>query len=191
MKNGKLFQKRIAIVATDGFEEAELLEPRAALEKAGATVDIVSIKKGKIKAWKGSSWGKQVSVSHTFADADPDSYDGVMLPGGVMNADTIRNDKKAVGFVKRFAESGKPIAAICHAAWTLIETGYVRGHALTSWPSLRTDLENAGAEWRDEKVVVDGSWVSSRKPSDIPAFNKKMIESLAAVGREAPYATYE
>jgi protease I len=178
-KSTKLKNKKVAIVATDGFEESELFEPREALLKEGADVDIISVKPGKIKAWKKDDWGRSIFVDHTVDEVSPQEYDALMLPGGVINADRLRMQKEVVDFVKEFAESGKPIAAICHAPWTLIETGYVRGHTITSWPSLQSDLKNAGARWVDEEVVTDNGWVTSRKPSDIPAFNKKMIEEFS------------
>lgn len=170
---------KVAILATDGFEQSELLEPMKALQKAGAEVKIVSLKKGEIKGWKHTDWGKSVPVDLTVKDARPERFDALLLPGGVMNPDKLRADKYAVEFVKHFAEAGKPIAAICHGPWTLIETGIVRGRTMTSWPSIKTDLINAGASWVDEEVVADNGLVTSRKPDDIPAFNEKMIEEFA------------
>lgn len=177
MKQNKILEgKAFAILAMDGFEESELLKPREALETCGADVDIVSVKDGTIKAWTKDQWGEDVDVDQVLSEISVGDYDGLVLPGGVINADTLRTHKDAVKFVCGFIKEGKPIAAICHAAWTLIETGYVKGHRMTSWPSLRTDLENAGAHWVDQEVVVDQGWVTSRKPADIPAFNAKMIE---------------
>lgn len=170
--------KRIAILATDGFEESELLEPLKALKEAQAEVEVISPEGGKIKSWKKNDWGQSIEVITTLNQVSAQDYDGLVLPGGVINADKLRTNEDAVSFVKDFAESGKPIAAICHAAWTLIETGCVQGHEMTSWPSLKTDLENAGARWVDQGVVTDSGWVTSRKPDDLPAFNRKMIEEF-------------
>jgi protease I len=174
----KLRDRRIAIVATDGFEERELLEPKQALEAAGAEVEVVSLKLGEIRAWKEQDWGTTIAVDRIIDEADMEDYDALMLPGGVINADKIRADASAIEFVSDMVRAGKPVAVICHGAWVLIETGETAGRRMTSWPSLKTDLENAGAEWVDEEVVVDNGWVSSRKPADIPAFNKKMIEEF-------------
>jgi len=171
--------KRVAVLATEGFEESELLEPRKALEQAGARVEVVSPAQGRIRAWKHTDWGTDVPVDTSVDEAQPDDYDALMLPGGVMNPDRLRINEKAVAFVRGMFEAGKPIAAICHAPWTLAEAGVVRGFRMTSWPSLRTDLTNAGATWVDEQVVVDRGLVTSRKPDDIPAFNRKMIEEFA------------
>jgi protease I len=170
---------RVAVLATDGFEQSELFEPKQALVEAGADVEIVSIKNGEIKAWKDKNWGEMLAVDREVYGADPDDYDALMLPGGVINPDTLRMDQDAVRFVKSFLESGKPIAAICHGPQMLIETRAIQGRTLTSWPSLRTDLENAGATWVDEEVVTDHGLVTSRKPDDIPAFIRKMIEEFA------------
>ena len=174
----KLEGKAVAIIATDGFEESELLEPKKALEDAGAEVDVVSFKDGTIKSWRKGDWGNEIKVDYTIDDVSPVDYDALLLPGGVINADRLRMEESIVDFVTEFAESGRPIAAICHAPWILIETGTVAGHRMTSWPSLKTDLTNAGADWVDEEVVVDNGWVTSRKPADIPAFSKKMIEEF-------------
>jgi protease I len=179
MAENRLTGKKIAILATDGFEESELFDPKAALEEAGAKVEIISLERGKIKSWANGDWGDSVRVDSAVADADADDFDGVLLPGGVMNPDKLRMDKKAVEFVRAFVDAGKPIAAICHGPWTLIETGIVKGRTMTSWPSLKTDLENAGALWVDKEVVTDKGLVTSRKPQDLPAFNKKMIEEFA------------
>jgi intracellular protease, PfpI family len=170
---------RVAILATDGFEQSELLVPKAALEKAGADTKVVSLKSGEIKGWSKGDWGKSVKVDLTLEKAKADDFDALMLPGGVMNPDKLRNDEKAVAFVQEFVDSGKPIAAICHGPQVLIETGALRGRNMTSWPSLRTDMINAGAEWIDSEVVTDNGLVTSRKPDDIPAFNRKMIEEFA------------
>jgi protease I len=171
--------KRIAALVENGFEQSELLEPKKALEQAGAKVDIVSPQTSQVKGWQHQDWGRTVSVDRQLDQARADEYDGLLLPGGVANPDRLRINPKAVDFVKRFVEAGKPIAAICHAPWTLIEADAVRGRKVTSWHSLRTDLKNAGAEWVDQEVVVDNGLVTSRKPDDIPAFNRKMIEEFA------------
>ncbi|MBS1715795.1 MAG: type 1 glutamine amidotransferase [Armatimonadetes bacterium] len=176
--------KRVAILATHGFEESELLEPKRALEEAGAATEVVAPEPGEIKGWKHADWGRSVSVDRTLGDADCEDYDALVLPGGVMNPDKLRTMPEAVGFVHGFAEAGKPIAAICHGPWTLIEAGAVNGKRMTSWPSLQSDLTNAGAEWVDEEVVVDQGLVTSRKPDDLPAFNRKMIEEIRE-GRHA------
>jgi protease I len=171
--------KKVAILSTDGFEQSELLEPMKALKEAGASVQVISISSGEIKGWNHTDWGKTIKVDLTLDKADAEKFDALMLPGGVINPDKLRINEKAVQFVKAFAEAGKPIAAICHGPQTLIETGMVIGRTMTSWPSLKTDLINAGAHWVDEEVVVDKGLVTSRKPDDIPAFNRKMIEEFA------------
>lgn len=167
---------KIAILATDGFEQSELTEPRKALQEAGADTEIVSPRPGRIRGWKLKDWGEEVSVDATLEDADPKDYDALVLPGGVMNPDRLRMNPQAVAFVKAFFAADKPVAAICHGPWTVVEAGAARGHRMTSWPSLQTDLRNAGADWVDEEVVVDGNLVTSRKPDDIPAFNREIIE---------------
>ena len=171
--------KRVAALATHGFEQDELLKPRKALEDAGAKVEVISPESGKIRGWQHKEWGDQVSVDRTLDEAKPGDYDALLLPGGVMNPDRLRMDPKAVQFVKRFFDDGKPIAVICHGPWTMIEAAVVRDVTMTSWPSVKTDLINAGARWVDKEVVVDRGIVSSRKPDDIPAFNRKMIEEFA------------
>jgi deglycase len=170
--------KRIAALVDNGFEEVELVEPKKALEQAGAQVDVVSPQPGKVKGWQHTKWGNEVKVDRPLDSARPDDYDGLLLPGGQMNPDNLRINEAAIRFIKSFADSGKPIAAICHGPWTLIEAGAVRGRRVTSWPSLKTDLRNAGATWVDEPVVVDNGLVTSRKPDDIPQFNSKMIEEF-------------
>jgi protease I len=165
---------RVAILATDGFEQAELTEPRKALDAAGADTQVVSPKDGKVRGWKMKEWGDEVEVDQALDKADPKNYDALLLPGGVINADALRMQPKAVKFVKSFFDAGKPVGVICHAPWALIESGVVKGHRMTSWPSLKTDLTNAGAHWVDEEVVVDGKLVTSRKPDDIPAFNREI-----------------
>jgi len=171
--------KKVAILVTDGFEQSELLEPRKALDEAGATTQVVSPAGQKVKGWNHKEWGQEVSVDVPLDSAKADQFDALLLPGGVMNPDHLRMDAKAVEFVKHFTDTGKPVAAICHGPWTLIEAGAVRGHTMTSWPSLKTDLKNAGANWVDKDVVNDRGLVTSRKPDDIPAFNREMIRLFA------------
>lgn len=170
---------KVAILATDGFEQAELAEPRRALDAAGARTQVVAPKPGKVRGWKMKEWGDEVPVDQPLDQANPGDFDALVLPGGVINADALRLSPKAVRFVRSFFESDKPVAVICHAPWALIESGVVRGHRLTSWPSLKTDLVNAGAHWVDQEVVVDGKLVTSRKPDDIPAFNREMLRLFA------------
>jgi protease I len=183
--SNELSGKRIAILATDGFEQAELLGPRENLEKAGAKVTVLSIKPGKggkegeIKGWDETDWGQTVKVDRLVYDAKPEEFDALVLPGGQINPDKLRMDKEAVAFVRTFAESGKPVAAICHGPWVLIEADVVRGRTLTSWPSVSTDLKNAGAKWVDREAVVDGNFISSRNPGDVPAFSKAIIEMVS------------
>lgn len=171
--------KRVAILATDGFEQVELTEPKKALEQAGAMTEVIAPKSGEIRGWKSKDWGDSVKVDKTLENAKTGDYDLLLLPGGVANPDHLRMDEKAVRFVKDFAQSGKPVAAICHGPWTLIEAGVVKGHTMTSWPSLKTDLKNAGADWVDKEVVMDGNFITSRRPDDLPAFSKKVIEEIA------------
>lgn len=171
--------KKIAILVADGFEESELLEPQKAFEEAGAETFILSSKDDEVKAWKDSDWGDSVDVDIPLAEANATDFDALLLPGGVMNPDSLRIDKDAIKFIKDFVDSGKPIAAICHGPWTLIEAGGVKGKKVTSWPSLKSDLENAGATWSDKEVEVDQGLVTSRKPDDIPAFVKKAIEEIS------------
>jgi protease I len=179
MTNANLSGKKVAILVADGFEQVELTEPKQALERAGAQTKIVSPAQGKVKGWQHTEWGDQFSVDVPLAQARADDYDALLLPGGVMNPDKLRANKQAVQFVKAFVDAGKPIAAICHGPWTLIEAGAVSGRTITSYPSLQTDLRNAGANWVDQEVVTDQGLVTSRKPDDIPAFNRKMIEEFA------------
>ena len=176
--------KKVAILAAEGFEQAELTEPRKALEDAGAQTRIVSPAKGEVQGWKHFDKGERVKVDVPLEEADAAEYDALLLPGGVANPDQLRTLPKAVQFVRAFFESGKPVAAICHGPWTLIEAGVVRGRTLTSWPSLKTDLVNAGAMWVDREVCVDHGLVSSRKPDDIPAFNQRMIAEFAGARQE-------
>jgi len=175
---------RVAILATDGVEQVELLEPRKALDDAGAITQVVSLKSGKIKGWNHTEWGEEIPVDVSLESAKPEDYNALLLPGGVINPDHLRMDPKAVNFVKHFTDAGKPVAAICHGPWTLVEADAVRGHTMTSWPSLKTDLKNAGAHWEDKEVIRDGKLVTSRKPDDLPAFNREMISvfSEAAAG---------
>jgi protease I len=179
MARNNLNGKRVAILATDGVEQAELTEPRQALDDAGATTVVVSPKEGKLKGWQHGQWGDDIPVDRTLSEASPDDFDALLLPGGVMNPDRLRMDKQAVQFVKAFFQAGKPVAAICHGPWLLVEADVVRNRALTSWPSLQTDIRNAGGDWVDREVVSDMGLVTSRKPADIPAFNRKMIEEFA------------
>jgi protease I len=171
--------KRVAIVATDMVEQVELLEPRKALEEAGAQTDVISIKPGEIQGFNHYDKGDKIPVDRTIEEVRADEYDGLLLPGGVGNPDTLRTDENVVSFIRDFFEQGKPVAAICHGPWTLVEAGVVRGRTLTSWPSLQTDIRNAGGNWVDEEVHVDQGLVTSRKPDDIPAFNVKTIEEVA------------
>jgi protease I len=180
----KLVGKKIAILVADGFEQVELLKPREALDHAGAVTQIVSPAGKKVKGWNHKEWGQEVAVDVSLEKANPAEYDGLHLPGGVMNPDHLRMIPEAVAFVQHFFESGKPVAAICHAPWMLIEAGVVAGRTLTSWPSLKTDLRNAGAEWVDKEAVREGNLVTSRKPDDLDAFNREMI-SLFASGATA------
>ncbi|MFZ1685958.1 MAG: type 1 glutamine amidotransferase domain-containing protein [Flavobacteriales bacterium] len=174
-----LNNKRVAILATDGFEESELRAPREALLEAGAFVDLISLKAGAIKGWKDGNWGDTEQVDRAVADVKAKDYDALLLPGGVMNPDKLRMDPQAVAFVRAFFDLHKPVAAICHGPWLLAEAGVVRGRRLTSYPSIRTDLTNAGAEWVDEEVVVDDGLITSRSPKDLPAFNAKLLEEIA------------
>jgi protease I len=181
MTQAKLKDRKIAVLATDGFEQSELEEPKRLLEQAGATVTVIAPGDAKsITGWNKKDWGQKVDVDQSLDQAKADSFDALVLPGGVMNPDHLRQLPEAVRFVKAFGDAGKPIAAICHGPWTLINAELVKGHTLTSWPSLRKDLENAGAKWEDKEVVKDGQLITSRKPADIPAFVNAVIESLVA-----------
>jgi protease I len=177
--SSELKGKKIALLATDGFEQVELTEPRKALDQAGATTVVVSPKSGEIKAWKFKEWGDKVKVDQTLDDARPDEFDALVLPGGVINPDYLRMEPKAVNFVREFVSTGRTVAAICHGPWTLVEADVVRGKKVTSWPSVKTDLKNAGATWIDQEVVTDGQFIFSRKPADIPAFSKAIIEAVS------------
>jgi len=171
--------KKLAILTENGFEEVELTSPMNALELAGVEVDVISPQSGKVKAWNHDHWSIEIPVDKSLSDANPEDYDMLMLPGGVMNPDKLRLNQEAVAFAQHFLEQGKPVAAICHGPQLLIETGMLDGRTLTSYPSLRTDLVNAGVNWVDKEVVVDNGLVTSRKPDDLDAFNKKMLEELA------------
>jgi protease I len=179
---GELSGKRVAFLAADGVEEVELVEPRKAVEQAGAETTLVSIESGEIQAFNHLDHGDKIKVDVTADSVDPSEFDALVLPGGVANPDFLRGDEDAVRFVKGFFEQDKPVGVICHGPWTLVEADVVRGRTLTSWPTLRTDLRNAGAEWVDEEVHVDGRVVSSRKPDDLPAFNRKIVEVFAGGG---------
>jgi len=171
--------RKVAILATDGFEQIELTEPRKALDAAGAQTQVVSPKADRIRGWNFTNWGDDVKVDVQLDQAQPDDFDALLLPGGVMNPDKLRMDDKAVAFVEAFFDAGKPVAAICHGPWTIIEADCADGRRIAAWPSLKTDLRNAGAEWVDEEACVDGNLVSARKPDDIPAFNREMCALFA------------
>jgi protease I len=176
----RLDGKQVAfLVAAEGIEQVELTEPWKAVENAGGTAKLVSPESGKVQAFHHLDKADTFAVDVTVAEADPGSFDALVLPGGVANPDALRTDKDAVAFVRAFVESGKPVAAICHAAWSLVEAGVLEGRTLTSWPSIQTDVRNAGGTWVDEEVVVDGNLITSRKPGDLEAFNAKLLEALA------------
>lgn len=182
-----LSDKKVAILATDGFEEVELTEPKRALEEAGAQVHIVSGKSGTIKAWHHGNWGKEYKVDKTLDEVDQSDYNGLVLPGGVINPDKLRRSEKAVQLVRSFFENHKPVAAICHGPWMLAEAGVLEGRTITSFHSIKTDMANAGAHWVDEEVVVDSGLVTSRSPKDLPAFNAKLVEEVGE-GKHADQA---
>jgi protease I len=188
--DNRLAGLRVAILATDGFEQSELTEPRKALDEAGATTEVVSPEEDAIKGWSHKEWGRMVDVDQSLDEANPDDYHALVLPGGVMNPDALRMQPKAVAFVKAFFDAAKPIAAICHGPWMVVESGAARGYRMTSWPSLKTDIKNAGGEWVDEEVVVDENLVTSRKPDDLPAFNREMISLFGQhqAGKREPRA---
>jgi protease I len=171
-------EKTVAILATDGVEQSELLEPRRALEGAGVKTELVSTHPGTIKAWKDNNWGESITVDRVIDEVNAKSYAALMLPGGVKNPDTLRMSPKAVEFVREFAREGKPIAAICHGPWMLVEADALTGRTVTSWASIKKDLINAGARWVDSEVVSDGGLITSRQPSDIPAFAERFIEEI-------------
>ena len=177
--------KRIAILATDGVEQVELIEPRKAVESEGAQVDLISLEEGDFQGFDHLDKGETFTADRAVADASAADYDGLILPGGVANPDFLRGDEDAVRFVRDFFEAGKPVGSICHGAWTLVEAAVVRGKTLTSWPTIRTDVTNAGGEWVDEEVHVDRGLVTSRKPADLPAFCSKLIEEFAEGRHEA------
>jgi protease I len=174
---------RVAILVEKGFEQVELIEPRAALDAAGARTEVVSPQNEWVRGWNFTEWGDEIRVDRPLDQARADDYDALLLPGGVMNPDVLRMQPPAVAFVRAFFDSAKPVAVICHGPWTVIEAEAARGRRIASWPSLKTDLRNAGAEWVDEQVVVDGNMVSSRKPDDIPAFNREMIRLFRGAER--------
>ncbi|EIZ80563.1 protease I [Novosphingobium sp. Rr 2-17] len=169
---------RVLILATDGFEQSELTGPRDALNQAGIETVIASPKAGEIKGWQHTNWGDTVKVDKTLDQVEEEDFDGLLLPGGQMNPDVLRMEEKAIELIRDFIDAGKPVAAICHAPWLLAEADVVDGRTVTSWPSIRTDLLNAGADVVDEEVVVDGNLITSRKPDDIPAFSKAMIAAV-------------
>ncbi|WP_394560296.1 type 1 glutamine amidotransferase domain-containing protein [Aquipseudomonas alcaligenes] len=172
--------KRVALLVTDGFEQVEMTEPKKALEQAGARAEVLSAKKGQVRGWHHDKPGDSFTVDGTFDTAQVENYDAIVLPGGVMNSDTIRTNDAARTLVQAAEKSGKPIAVICHGAWLLVSAGLVKGKTITSWPSLQDDIRNAGGDWQDQAVVRDGNLISSRKPDDLPAFNQALLESLAA-----------
>ena len=180
----KLDGKKVAILVTDGFEQVELTKPREALDEAGAETKIVSLKSGKIQGINHADKGDKFDVDLTLDEARPDEFDALMIPGGLMNPDALRSNDDALEFTRHFFREGKPVAAICHAPWVLIDAGVARGRKLTSWEHIQTDVKNAGGNWINEEVVVENGFVTSRKPDDIPAFNKKMIEEFCE-GRHA------
>ena len=189
MANENLKGLKVAILITDGFEQVEMTEPRKALDQAGAETRIVSPKGDRVRAWNFTDWGDEFPVDIALDQAQPQDFDALLLPGGVINPDMLRMQAKAIEFAKAFFDAGKPVASICHGPWTIIETGAARGRRIASWPSLKTDLQNAGAEWVDQEVVVDSNLVTSRKPDDIPAFNRGMIELFSRVrGQAQPVA---
>jgi protease I len=176
---GSLQGRKIAFLATTGVEQVEYTEPRKAVEQAGAEAELISLQPGKIEAWNHFDMGDSFAVDKTVDEVNADDYDGLVLPGGVANPDQLRINPKAVAFTRAFFESGKPVGVICHGPWTMIDADVVRGRTITSWPSLRTDLRNAGANWVDEECVNDAGLVSSRKPDDLPAFCAKIVEEFA------------
>jgi len=184
----KLDGKKVAILVTDGFEQVELTKPREALDEAGAETKIVSLKSGKIQGMNHADKGDKFDVDLTLGEARPEEFDALMIPGGLMNPDDLRSNDDALEFTRHFFREGKPVAAICHGPWVLIDADVVRGRVLTSWPAIKTDVKNAGGKWVNEDVVADNGLVTSRKPDDIPAFNKKMIEEFCE-GRHEAMAT--
>jgi protease I len=185
MPNDSLKGLKVAILIEDGFEQVEMVEPRKALDQAGAETRIVSPRDQRVRAWNFTKWGDEFPVDVALDQANPEEFDALLLPGGVINPDRLRMEPKAVAFAKAFFEAGKPVATICHGPWTVIEAGEARGRRMASWPSLKTDLRNADAEWVDQEVVTDGNLVSSRKPDDIPAFNRGMIDLFSRARTQA------
>lgn len=183
MTDNSLKGLKVAVVLTDGFEQVEMTEPRKALQEAGAEVHLISPKKTKIKSWKFTEWGDEFPVDKKLENTKPEDYQALLLPGGVLNPDILRLNDNAINFIKSFVKSGKPIAAICHGSWTLINAEGVKNKQMTSWPSIKIDLINAGAKWVDKPVVRDGKLVTSRKPDDIPLFNKAIIELFAEANK--------
>jgi protease I len=188
MKSDQLSGKTIAFLATDGFERSELVETKRLLEKAGATVDVISPQDGAITSWNNNNWGDDVEVNVRLQHAAIEKYDALVLPGGVINPDRLRLDGDAVRFIQRIAHEDKPIAAICHGPQMLIEAGLVKGRDITSWPSLKTDLQNAGAHWKNAEVIVDSNLITSRKPADIPAFVEALTKVISAPSKHVAAA---
>jgi protease I len=182
----QLSDLKVAILVENGFEQVELTEPREALEKAGARTQIVSPAGDEVKGWQHTEWGDLFPVDVALDDADAEDFDALLLPGGVMNPDKLRLNPRAIAFIKKFFDAGKPVAAICHGPWTIIDAGHAQGRTMTSWPSIRTDLMNAGALWVDEEVINENGLVTSRKPDDIPAFNREMIALFSQQIKKAP-----
>lgn len=176
---------RVAILATDGFEQSELMGPRKSLDDAGAETDIVSLKEGTVRGWNAKNWGQEVAVDVTLDHVDARDYDALLLPGGVLNPDALRMQPKAVAFVKAFLDADMPVAAICHGPWMIIEAGATKGRRMTSWPSLKTDIVNSGGRWLDQEVVVDRNLVTSRKPDDLAAFNRAVIQLFSSAHSRA------
>jgi protease I len=179
---------KVAILVTDGFEQVELTEPREALDQAGADTRVVSPKDVRVRGWNFTDWGEELPVDVRLDQARPEDFDALHLPGGVINPDSLRMQPAAVAFARAFFDAGKPVASICHGPWTVIEAGAARGRRVTSWPSLKTDLKNAGADWVDEEVVVDRGLVTSRKPDDIPAYNREMIKLFSQAKARSQHA---
>ncbi|MED5526313.1 MAG: type 1 glutamine amidotransferase domain-containing protein [Pseudomonadota bacterium] len=175
----RLNNRKVAVLVADGFEQIELTSPIEALEEAGAKVEVIAPSPGQVKGWQHDHWGDRFDVSYCLNDGDPEDYDALLLPGGVMNPDTLRNDTRAVRFARHFFDAGKPVAAICHGPQLLVETGALTGRTMTSYSSIKTDLKNAGVRWEDREVVTDQGLVTSRSPDDLPAFNRKMVEEFA------------
>jgi protease I len=186
----KLNGRRVAILVADGFEQVEMTEPRTALEDEGAEALLVSPSDKRVRSWRFVDWGRSYRVDVPLDRADPKTFDALLLPGGVLNPDKLRLHPEAIRFIRGFTDAGKPVAAICHGPWTLIDAGFVAGKTMTSWPSLQTDLRNAGAKWVDQEVAVDDKLVTSRKPADLPAFNRRMIDLFDAEARAQGFAAH-